>query len=68
MQPDEDFLVSFRDAYVFSCAISLFINISLQRGAWLLVGSQKTAEAVAARSAVVNTQLKQDVNERVSRR
>ena len=34
----------------------------------LLVGSQKTAEAVAARSAVVNTQLKQGVNERVSRR
>jgi len=34
----------------------------------LLVGSQKTAEAVAARSAVVNTQLKQGVNEWVSRR
>src|SRR5207248_3406325 len=31
MQPDEDFLVSFRDAYVFSCAKSLFINTQLKQ-------------------------------------
>src|SRR5438552_2344184 len=67
MQPDEDFLVSFRDTYVFSCAISLFIKSRFSevhgrvcyhnRFSGLLVGSQKTAEAVAARSAVVNIQL-----------
>jgi hypothetical protein len=79
MQPDGDFLVSFRDAYVFSVVVlypfSLTARFSEVYGglllpqllSGLLVGSQKTAEVGWACSGVVNTQLKQGVNERGQR-
>jgi len=76
MQPTEDFLVPFPNSYVFSVAvlypISLTPRFSEVYGrvcynnhfSGLLVDSQKTAEAVGPRSSVVNTQLKQGVNEK----
>ena len=81
MQPDEDFLFSFPDCYVFRVAVLYPISLTPRfsevngqvcyhnpesiRG---LLDSYKTAEAVGTLSGVVNTQLKQGVNETVNRR
>ena len=77
MQPDGDFLVSFWDSYVFSVAMLYPVSLTPcfsevygracyhNRFSGLLVDSPKTAEAVGARSGVVNAQLKQGVSERV---
>ena len=76
MQPPEDFLVPFPNSYLFSVAVLYPISLTPRfsevygrvcyhnhfRG--LLVDSQKTAEAIGARSNVVNTRLKQGVNEK----
>ena len=76
MQPTEDFLVPFPNSYVFSVAVLYPISSTPRfsevygrvchhnRFSGLLVDSEKTAEAVGARSRVVNTQLKQGVNEK----
>jgi len=76
MQPTEDFLVPFPNSYLFSVAvlypISLTPRFSEVYGrvcyhndfSGLLVDSQKTAEAIGARSNVVNTRLKHGVNEK----
>ena len=72
MQPDESFLLP-DSVYVQRCraiSISLTPRLSLHynRFSGLLVDLQKTADAVGVRSDVINTQLKQGVNETVSRR
>jgi hypothetical protein len=76
MQPTEDFLVPVPNSQVFSVAILYPVSLTPRfselysrvcyhnRFSGLLFDSQKTAEAVWARSRVVNTQLKQGVNEK----
>ena len=76
MQPTEDFLVPFPNSHVFSVAVLYPVSLTRRfsevygrvcyhnRFSGLLVESQKTAEAVGPRSSVVNTQLKQRVNEK----
>jgi len=76
MQPTEDFLVPVPNSSVFSVAILYPISLTPRfsevsgrvcyhnRFSGLLVDSQKTAEAIGPRSSVVNSQLKQDVNEK----
>ena len=80
MQPTEDFLVPFPNSYLFSVAVLYPISLTPRfsevygrvcyhnRFSGFLVDSQKTAEAIGARSNVVNTRLKQGVNETVNRR
>jgi hypothetical protein len=76
MQPTEDFLVPFLNSYVFSIAVLYPISLTPRfsevygrvcyhnRFSGLLVDSQKPLKRLGARSRVVNTQLKQGVNEK----